>query len=143
VSVARPNFIESDDAERGNTGSEVRLCQSYVHIGFPGDVSGTTVSTGLVVQSTEVTVSSFSTSIRACTETSTVDPGNGAEARFLVPIAESDGIVVFSNAMLGVAAHEEVSDAPTAPGEVATPVSELVDAAGIIAPSVLPEAHRT
>jgi len=143
ASVAPPNSIDSDDAERGDTGSEVQLCQSDVHIGFPRDISGTTANTGLVDQSTEETVGNLSTSIRVCPEASTANPGNGAEARSVAPIAESDGVAVLGNAMSGVAAHEEVSDAPIAPGEVATPVSESAHAAEIVAPSVLPEAHRT
>jgi len=114
-----------------------------VNIGFPGDISGTTANTGLVDQNTEATVRNSSTSIHACPETATGDPGNGAEAPSIAPIAESDGVTVFGSAMSGVAAREKANDAPTTQGEVATPVYESADAAGIMAPSILPEGPRT
>jgi len=141
VSVAPPNFIESDDAERGDTGSEVRLSQSDVHIRFPADVGGTATSTGDVNQNTEAAATNIPPSLRTRAETAIADPGNGAEARFVAPITESDGVAVCGNAMSGVAAHEDECDAPIAPGEVATPVSESADAAGKI--SVVPKSHRT
>jgi len=56
VSVAPPNYIDSDDAGRGNTGSELCLSQSDGHIGFPGDVCGTTENVGLEFHKADVTV---------------------------------------------------------------------------------------
>jgi len=112
--VAPPNPIDSVDAGHGDTESEVRLSQSDLHIRFPGDICGMTA----------ISVA-----------------GDGTKERFVTLIAKNDGVAVFGTAMSGVAAHEEVGDAPTAPGEVATPVSGSVDAEGKI--SITPDASRT
>jgi len=57
VSVTPPNSVESDDAEHGDGGSEVRLSQSDVHIGLPGDACETAMNAGDTSLNTEIAVS--------------------------------------------------------------------------------------
>jgi len=114
VSVAPPNYIDSNDAGHGDTESEIRLSQSDIHIEFPGEICGMAA----------ISVAK-----------------DGAEERFVAPIAKNDGVATLANAMSGVGAHEEVGDAPTDPGEVVTPMSGSVNAKGEA--SIMPDTTRT
>jgi len=99
VSVAPPISIDSDDAGRGNTGSELRLSQSDVHIGFPGDVCGTTENVGFGGHKAEATVGRPSDGGCAYSEAVPADPEKAAEAHSVAVIAKGDGVAVFGIGM--------------------------------------------
>jgi len=144
AAVAPPNSVDSDDVERGDTESEVRLSQSDVHIGFPGDVGETTTDTGVVSLITETAIGDSSPVHeypRINPEIATADPRRDAEVRSVALAARKDGATVFGSGMSDVAANEEVSDAPSAPGKIMTPVSELADTTGKT--SETPESYQT
>jgi len=134
VSVAPPNSIDSDDGGRGEAGSELRLTQSDVHIGLPGDVGGTTENVGLGLgykHKVGATVGRPSGGGCAKSEAGTTDPVKAAEVCSVAVIAEGDGGAVLAVAMSGVAACRETNDAPTVPGEVAKPVRGSSGAAAV------------
>jgi len=114
TSVAPLNSIDSDETGHGNAESEIRLSQSDVHIGFPEDI---------------------------CAVAAILVAKDSTEERSVALIARNDGIAMSATAMSGVAAHEEVGDAPTDPGEVATPMSESVNTEGET--SIMPDVTRT
>jgi len=143
VSVAPQNSIDLDDAGRGETGSELRLFQSDVHIGFPGDVSGMTENVGLECHKAGATVGRPSDHICADSEAVAAGPEKTAEARSVAMIAEGDSVTLFSIAMSGLEAYGGTTGAPTVPGKIATPVHELSDAAVVKQPSVLLETIPT
>jgi len=116
--VAPPNSIESDEGGRGDAGSELRLNQPDVHIGFPGDVCGT-------IEKPE-----YSESVVA-------SPEKVPEPCSVATILEGDVVELFDIAMTGAAASGGTPDAPTVIIEIAVPVPELTDAAVINQPFVL------
>jgi len=124
VSVAPPNSIDSDDGGHADTGSELRLTQSDVHIGFPGDVCETIENANY-------------------TEPVAAGPKKTLEARSVATIPKGDGVKLFGIAMAVVAAPGKTTDAPTVHGEIATPAREFFDATVVKQPSVLPEAILT
>jgi len=110
VSVAPPNSIDSNDGGRGSTGSELRLTQSDVHIGFPGDVCGTTENVGPGLgdhHKAGATVGRPSGGGCANSEAVTADPVKAAEVCSVAMIAEGDGGAVLAIAMSGAAACGE------------------------------------
>jgi len=116
VAVAPPNSLESDDVKHADSGSEVRLSQSDVHIGFPGDVGEAATDMGTVGQTTEVAVSDIVPGL---------DPTQISRG-----VGDPDGANVLDTGMSGVDADEKVSDTPTASGEITTPVSEQAGISG-------------
>jgi len=80
VSVAPPNSIDSDEGGHGDAGGELRLTQSDVHIGFPGDVCGT-------IENVDYS------------ELVAAGPEKAPEARSVAIIAEGDGVELFGIAI--------------------------------------------
>jgi len=132
VSVAPLNSIESDDQEHTEVGSEVRLCQSDFHIGLPGDAIETATNTRGSVP-TEVAISDGPVG-QGPTQPCAVENVIGAEINMGErPVAQTggkDGAAVFATAMTDVAANEEVSDEPIAPGLISTPASSSIKRKG-------------
>jgi len=114
TSVAPPNSIDSDDAGHGDVEIEIRLSQSDVHVEFPGEI---------------------------CEIAAILVAKDDIEAPSVALIAEDDDVATLANAMSSVAAHEEIDDAPTDPGEVVTPRSESATAGGEA--SLIPDLTRT
>jgi len=103
TSVAPPNSVDSDDPGHGDVESEIRLSQSDVQVEFPGEI---------------------------CEIAAILVAKDGIGTRSVALIAEDDDVAMMANAMSSVASYEEVDDASTGPGEVATLLSESETAGG-------------
>jgi len=133
--VAPPNSIDLDDQEHAEVGSEVPLSHSDVHIGLPGYVIETATNVGggsgpTVVEVCDGLVGQGPT--RPCTVENVVDGELNMGERPVAQVGGKDGAAVFVTAMTDVAANEEMSDEPIAPGLISTPVSSSINVERII-----------
>jgi len=127
VPAAPPNSVDSID-----TGSEARFSLSDVHVGYLIEAPETSMNLGEVnsILSAMIEIEPITTAtIIAIDE----------RALFVAPIPSRDAVAAFSTAMLEVAAHEEVTEEPVAPGEIQTPVRESAD----VAPEEITNARRS
>jgi len=127
VSVAPPNSIDSDEGGRGDAGSELRLNQSDIHLELPEDVAG-------MMENVEIGSGDRYEAV------TTVPEEEATEVCSVASIAEGVGSATTAIAMSGVVACGETRDAPTVPGEIATPGHESSGAAAVVESAVQPEA---
>jgi len=136
VSAAPPNSIDSDDQELAEASSEMPLSHPDVHIGFPGDSvkTATVVKRGGEPIATEGNYKIAGQEPTPPCAIETVDGGTTISGDLsAAPAAWKDGEVILVVATTGMAANEEVSDDPVAPGVISTPVLALASGEKILA----------
>jgi len=89
--VAPPNFVDSEEVEHDDTGSEIRLSQSDVHIGFPVETGEITTSAGVASRDREATSVEVSTNpnrSRSRDEIATATIETGVDGRVMTPVSK-------------------------------------------------------